>query len=608
MDVTPSDSSSSAHQSQAPTSSSSSTIATPHTKDGDTNSTNTESTISFSSILSTSGITKNFPCCGLIHPTFDDLLKHYEVVHQGIGDYTTSTSSSLGGTGGSNTPFSMSLSMSFGMPSHLANQQRNSAVGKKIGVPGLDEDDEDNLEEEEEDEESDVEQNGGMGVHMRGPNNNNRRAMRKGASRIGSLEEEDEEELDGVGDGYFRKGADTSKAIPMDIFPGTGNLNIKRPSPGPTVNNISTQKHAADGNSRDTDPVNSQLPSGSTATAATATNSKAQMFPQGSSSNLDVNLSLLLSQQHGSVANDTNISQSPTTSEVITTVANGTTSTHTQAQAKAIRQSEDMARGKRTLSVAAFSLGSYTGADLKRFREGWNLSGVDLAGLLSSSLSGDKATTTGNSNSTATTAANTISAPATHSTTQASTATNTSNNAITTTSTDVDTASLEAQLALLAQPVDVNALTPEMHLQQLLQAHYLVQLAHAKQAGVPLNAYGGNMMATDMGAAGNMGFNNAMNGNISNAGFGLLNNFGNVGGGAAGFPAMGGMGLGNLGADMGNVGMGMDGLVMSMFGMSNIGNINLAGMPGLAGGGLGAFGAGAGGNVTSGEHKFCDVR
>ncbi|KAI8853316.1 hypothetical protein BC829DRAFT_451308 [Chytridium lagenaria] len=43
--------------------------------------------------------------------------------------------------------------------------------------------------------------------------------------------------------------------------------------------------------------------------------------------------------------------------------------------------SKAMLGGKRNLSTAAFSLGSYTGAELKRFRDDFNLSGLDLADI-----------------------------------------------------------------------------------------------------------------------------------------------------------------------------------------------------------------------------------
>ncbi|KAJ3410248.1 hypothetical protein HDV05_003995 [Chytridiales sp. JEL 0842] len=323
---------------------------------------------SFSSLLSTSGITKNFPCCGIIHATFDDLLKHYEVVHQGIGDQ---------------------LGMSFSLSFPPGSSKKNG------GVPGLE-------DENSEDEDS------------------SRR-------RKGYNDDDDDEDEDDVGAmnlssfSDFRppiKPAATTKpttptTAPMDIYPS-------HTSPPPN------------------------LPPPNTTTTA------------------DETLSLLLSQPP--------------------VLPPGTSPLQAAAYFKAL-ESEDLLR-KRRLSVANFSLGSYTGAELKKFREGWNMSGLPLETAADqqqqqqqqqqpdlSNFNFDMSLMNAFPPQQQTSLLN----PQQQQQQQQQPFFNFPNTAFPNLAGGGQSDSL---LSLLATPIDPTNLTPEAHLQKLLEAHYLVQLAH----------------------------------------------------------------------------------------------------------------------------------
>ncbi|KAJ3196650.1 Transcriptional regulator of ribosomal biogenesis proteins [Irineochytrium annulatum] len=121
---------------------------------------------------------------------------------------------------------------------------------------------------------------------------------------------------------------------------------------------------------------------------------------------------------------------------------------------------------KRNLSAAAFSLGSYTGAELKRFRDDFNLSGIDFldildatggAGASGTGFGVDGQQPTDNMDASSLGLGRTGYAQ-----------------------------SLEniPKLGDLIQPINVLEMTPDQEAKSLMHAHHLVQMAHAKVAGI----------------------------------------------------------------------------------------------------------------------------
>ncbi|KAJ3295958.1 hypothetical protein HDU79_007924 [Rhizoclosmatium sp. JEL0117] len=149
----------------------------------------------------------------------------------------------------------------------------------------------------------------------------------------------------------------------------------------------------------------------------------------------------------------------------LTTTANLAALPTLNAPNPAIGQAIAAGKSKRNLSSAAFSLGSYTAADLKKLRTDFNFSGIDLDWLMGDnqnvvgkggpSLFGDSNVLDGSQ---------VLSPQEEHKQNGQGM---------------FQSMAIPSNLGELARPIEIDSLTPENYLRMLLEAHHLVAQAHS---------------------------------------------------------------------------------------------------------------------------------